>query len=88
MTELNAGDETPGDVSYTQITTRLDQVVVPHTSGYLTPGPTSTNLTIQDICRWDLSEHVLIPTSVTTIAITLEALTRDGPARQDFPRRC
>jgi triacylglycerol lipase len=88
LTELNAGDETPGDVSYTQITTRYDEVVLPHTSGYLTPGPNTTNLTIQDVCRLDPSEHILIPSSSTTIAITLDALTRDGPARADFPRRC
>jgi triacylglycerol lipase len=88
LAELNAGDETPGDVSYTQITTKYDEVVRPHTSGYLTPGPRTTNLTIQDVCRWDLAEHVLVPSSSTTIAITLDALTRPGPARQDFPRRC
>jgi triacylglycerol lipase len=88
LTELNAGDETPGDVSYTQITTRYDELVIPHTRGYLAPGPRTTNLTIQDICWLDLSEHVLIPSSSTTIAITLDALTREGPARADFPRRC
>ena len=46
LTELNAGDETPGDVSYTQITTRYDEVVVPYTSAYLAPGPLTTNVTI------------------------------------------
>ena len=88
LTELNAGDETPGDVSYTQITTKYDEIVRPHTSGYLAPGPNTTNLTIQDVCRLELSEHVLIPSSLTTIAITLDALTREGPARADFPPRC
>ncbi len=85
LTELNAGDETPGDVSYTQITTKYDEIVRPHTSGYLAPGPNTTNLTIQDVCGLELSEHVLIPSSLTTIAITLDALTREGPARADFP---
>ena len=88
LTELNAGDETPGDVSYTQITTKYDEVVQPHTSGYLAAGPNTTNLTIQNVCPIDLSEHVLIPASLTTIAITLDALTRVGPARQNFPRGC
>ena len=88
LTELNAGDETPGDVSYTQITTKYDEIVRPHTSGYLAPGPNTTNVTIQDVCRLELSEHVLIPSSLTTIALTLDALTREGPARADFPRRC
>ena len=79
LTELNAGDETPGEVSYTQITTKYDEIVRPHTSGYLAPGPNTTNVTIQDVNRFDLSEHVLIPASLTTISITLDALTREGP---------
>ena len=81
LTRLNAGDETPGKVSYTQITTRYDEVVVPHTSGYLRPGPRTTNVTIQSLCRRDLAEHILIPMSRTTVAITLDALTRKGPAK-------
>ena len=80
LTDLNAGDETPGDVSYTNVTTRYDTVVVPHTSGYLEPGPQSTNLTLQDVCPVDLSDHLQIPMSGTAIAITLDALTRVGPA--------
>ncbi|MEJ7833685.1 MAG: alpha/beta fold hydrolase [Nocardioides sp.] len=88
LTRLNRGDETPGRVSYTQITTRLDEVVVPHTSGYLEPGPRTRNVTIQDKCRSDLAEHVLIPMSRTAIAITVNALTRRGPARAGFQPGC
>jgi len=80
LRRLNAGDETPGRVSYTQITTRYDEVIVPHTSGYLTGSLRTTNVTIQNLCRRDPAEHVLIPMSRTTIAITLDALTRRGPA--------
>ena len=67
-------------VSYTNITTKYDEVVVPHTSGYLEPGPQTTNLTLQDVCPTDLAEHVQIPMSATAIALTLDALTRPGPA--------
>lgn len=81
LARLNRGDETPGRVSYTQITTRYDEVVVPHTSGYLTRGPRTTNVTIQSLCRSDLREHLFIPLSPTTIRIALDALTRKGPAR-------
>jgi len=88
LQRLNAGDETPGDVSYTQITTTYDEVVVPHTSGYLTEGPRTTNLTLQDVCPLDTSDHLLIPTSTTTIAIALDALTREGPAREDVQVAC
>ncbi len=81
LSRLNGGDETPGKVSYTQITTQYDEVVVPHTSGYLTPGPRTTNVTIQRLCRSDWAEHIFVPMSDTTIAITLDALTGKGPAR-------
>ena len=80
LTNLNAGDETPGPVSYTNITTRYDEVVVPHTSGYLEPGPETTNVTLQDVCATDFAEHIQIPMSATAIELTLNALTRPGPA--------
>jgi triacylglycerol lipase len=80
LANLNADDETPGAASYTNITTRYDEVVVPHTSGYLEPGPQTTNLTVQDVCPTDLAEHVQIPMSRTAIALTLDALRRPGPA--------
>jgi triacylglycerol esterase/lipase EstA (alpha/beta hydrolase family) len=80
LTNLNAGDETPGSVSYTNVTTRYDEVVVPHTSGYLTPDAQTTNLTLQDVCAVDTSDHLQIPMSGTAIAIVLDALGRVGPA--------
>ena len=88
LRDLNAGDETPGDVSYTQITSRFDEVVVPHTSGYLTPGERTTNVTIQSKCPLSISEHVLIPMDRATIGITLDALTHDGPADPSYQPRC
>lgn len=88
LASLNAGDETPGPVSYTQITTRYDEVVVPHTSGYLAPGPLTTNLTIQAACPLALADHLLVPTNRTTIALTLDALTHAGPARASYRPAC
>ncbi|WP_435771875.1 esterase/lipase family protein [Nocardioides sp. SYSU DS0651] len=88
LARLNAGDETPGPVSYTQITSRYDEVVVPHTSGHLTPGPRTTNVTVQDKCPLSLAEHLLLPSDTGAIAITLDALTRPGPARPSFQPRC
>ncbi|GAA1788640.1 alpha/beta fold hydrolase [Nocardioides hankookensis] len=88
LTRLNAGDETPGKVSYTQVTTRYDEVVVPYTSAYLAEGPRTTNVTVQDLCPADLAEHVTIPMSRTAIAVTLNALTRRGPADPGFRPSC
>jgi triacylglycerol esterase/lipase EstA (alpha/beta hydrolase family) len=88
LTRLNAGDETWGPVSYTQISTRYDEVVVPYTSAFLAPGPRTTNVTIQDSCPADSAEHVFIPMSRTAIAWTLDALTRPGPADPAFRPVC
>lgn len=88
LSNLNAGDETPGTVSYTQITTEHDTVVVPHTSGYLEPGERTTNLTIQDKCPGDWAEHLQIPMSDTAIALTLDALNRDGAADPAYQPPC
>lgn len=88
LRNLNAGDETPGDVSYTQITTRYDEVVVPHTSGYLAAGPNTTNVTLQDKCAVELAEHLTIPLATPTVSLVLDALTHAGPARASFRPRC
>ena len=88
LAELNAGDETPGRVSYTQITTRYDEIVVPHTSGYLAEGPRTTNVTIQDSCPGDLAEHGFVAGSPTSLQWVLNALGRPGPADPDFRPRC
>lgn len=89
LTRLNAGDETPGGaVSYTQVTTRYDEVVVPHTSGYLAAGPRTTNITLQDKCPFEATEHLFIPLATPSLSITLDALTHNGPARPSFQPRC
>jgi len=83
LTRLNSGDETPGAVDYTSITTRYDEVVVPHTSGYLERGRDTaqlTNVTVQETCAVDLAEHVSLPLSLTTYAWVADALAHDGPA--------
>ncbi len=47
LTNLNAGDETPGSVSYTVVETRYDEVVIPYTSAFLS-GANTTNVLLQD----------------------------------------
>lgn len=79
LEELNHPDETPGDVDYTQVVTRYDEVVVPYTSGFL-EGERSTNITLQDHCPADAAEHLTIPMDRQAIAWVLEAFDRDGPA--------
>ncbi len=84
---LNTPDETPGDVDYTQVVTRYDEVVVPYTSGFLT-GDRSTNITLQDYCPADSAEHVSIPMDRQAIAWVLDAFDREGPADPAAPIGC
>lgn len=88
LLHLNKGDETPGRVSYTQITTRYDEVVVPYTSAYLEPGRRTTNVTVQDTCPLELTEHLTIPMDPAAIGWTLNALTHRGPADPRFRPAC
>ena len=87
LRHLNAGDETPGSVSYTNVVTRNDEVVLPHTSGFLT-GPNTTNIRLQDKCRFDLADHLLIPSDGPAIRLTLNALGRVGPASPSYQPSC
>lgn len=51
---LNAGDDTPGNVSYTAITTAAELVVTPYTSVYLANDGNIANIRVQSQCfgRW------------------------------------
>jgi hypothetical protein len=88
LTELNAGDESPGPVSYTNVVTRYDAVVDPYTSGHLAEDAGVTNVTLQDSCPLDVADHVSIPADGPAIEWTLEALGRPGPADPAFRPTC
>jgi triacylglycerol lipase len=88
LLNLNAGDETPGSISYTQVTTRYDEVVTPYRSAYLETGPRTTNVTLQDRCPLDVAEHLGIIYDPVALAWVLNALGRPGPADPGFRPRC
>jgi triacylglycerol lipase len=88
LRRLNSGDESPGFVSYTQLVTRYDEVVIPYTSGYLDPDARVTNLTLQDKCPNDTAEHLRIIYDAPAIQITKHALRRSGPASPTYQPAC
>ena len=89
MENLNAGNETPGRrVSFTQITTELDEVVTPYTSAFL-DGRKSTNIVVQDKCPDDAYEHVGIIYDPVAVQWVENALKRKGrPASPRFAPDC
>ena len=87
LTNLNAGDETPGDVSYTQVETTYDEVVLPYTSAFLS-GPNTTNVRLQDRCPLDPVEHLSIIYDPVALRWVENALARRGPADPAFRPSC
>lgn len=58
LTELNAGDDSIGDVHYTAIATKYEEVVLPYTSIHLDARDGNiTNVTVQDHCPRRFVEH-------------------------------
>lgn len=80
LLELNAGDETPGRVSYTVVQTMYDEVVTPFTSAFLAGGANTANILLQDACPAEVVDHHEIPNSQLAVRWTLQALGRPGPA--------
>jgi triacylglycerol lipase len=85
ITALNAGDETPGDISYTQVETRNDEVVTPYTSAFLDSG---TNVLLQDKCPADPVEHLTIVADPVALQWVESALGRPGPADPRLVPHC
>jgi triacylglycerol esterase/lipase EstA (alpha/beta hydrolase family) len=74
---LNAeGDTVPG-VDYTVIATKYDEVTTPYRSTFLTAGPGATvqNITIQNGCPIDFSDHLSMSFGPRISAIVRRALT-------------
>jgi len=86
---LNAGDEAPPPVDYTVVQTRLDEVVTPYTSAFLSgPRARVTDVTLQDRCPGDAVDHVDVPTDRVAVQWVENALAVRGPADPRFRPRC
>jgi triacylglycerol lipase len=77
MAVLNAGDETPGPISYTSIYSAHDELVQPWTTAELRGG---RNILIQDFCPGRAVTHVSMLLDAAVYALVLDALTHPGPA--------
>lgn len=85
LAALNAGDETPGDVSYTSVFSRTDEYVwatdggsIPWDQGAHIEG--ASNLAIQDICPGRVGEHFQALFDAAYYAVIVDALANPGPA--------
>jgi len=80
LDSLNAGGETVAGVSYTVIESRYDEVVTPYTSAFLS-GAGVTDITLQNQCPLDLSDHLEIAADPVALADVLNALDPAHPVR-------
>lgn len=96
VTTLNAGDESPGEVSYTSIYTAEDELVQPSygpgATAILAEDANVANLMIQDACPGRVVDHLTIGTTDrAAFLLTLAAFDQDGPldvAALDLPELC
>jgi triacylglycerol lipase len=80
---LNNGPITQPGTAYTQILTRYDEAILPYTAGIINE-PGAVNITIQDKCSNDFSDHVSIVSDPNVAHFVLKAL---DPA-YNLPLRC
>jgi triacylglycerol esterase/lipase EstA (alpha/beta hydrolase family) len=87
LSALNAGGDTIPGVTYTVIATRYDEISTPYAATFLTAGPGATvhNVTLQDGCPIDLSDHVSMSYSPRAIGIVRKALDPLAPAPPCLP---
>lgn len=76
LAKLRAGGVAVPGISYTNITTRYDELVVPYTSG-IEPG--MHNIVVQNVCPLDLSDHLELAASPVAAALVLNALDPAHP---------
>jgi hypothetical protein len=77
MAALNAGDETPGAVSYTSLYSQTDELVQPSITARLDG---ASNIAIQDVCPGRPVEHASMAADAAVYALVIDAFTHAGPA--------
>jgi triacylglycerol esterase/lipase EstA (alpha/beta hydrolase family) len=78
LANLNATPTVPG-VHYTVIESRGDEVVTPYTNAFLPAASNVTNITVQNQCILDGSDHLEIAADPIALADMLNALDPSAP---------
>ena len=76
MQKMRAGGVAVKGIRYTNIVTKYDELVSPYTSG-IEPG--MTNITVQDSCATDYTEHFEIAADPVAAGYVLNALDPAHP---------
>jgi triacylglycerol esterase/lipase EstA (alpha/beta hydrolase family) len=81
LTRLNQSP-TASSVKYVVIETADDDVVTPYTNAFLPAAANVQNITLQNQCRQDASDHVSIPYDSNALQDMINALGPDSPGFQ------
>jgi triacylglycerol esterase/lipase EstA (alpha/beta hydrolase family) len=81
LTALNRGPQTWPGISYTQIYTRTDEIIVPYLSSSLRPASNVRNIAVQELCPTETVEHFGMAYDNAAWLLGMEALVHPGPAR-------
>ena len=81
LANLNVTPTQPG-VQYVNIETRDDEVVTPYTNAFLPAGPNVQNITLQNQCPQDKSDHLSIAYDSNALQDMINALGADSPSFQ------
>lgn len=81
LTSLNQTPTVPG-VKYVVIQTKDDEVVTPYTNAYLPAAPNVENITLQNQCSQDASDHLSIGYDSNALQDMINALGPDDPSFQ------
>jgi triacylglycerol esterase/lipase EstA (alpha/beta hydrolase family) len=80
LASLNATPTVPG-VHYTVIESKDDEVVTPYTNAFLPAASNVTNITVQNQCALDGSDHLEIAADPVALADMLNALDPSAPVK-------
>jgi triacylglycerol esterase/lipase EstA (alpha/beta hydrolase family) len=80
LTALNQGPQTWPGLSYTQIYTRTDEVIVPNLASSLPPAGNVRNVAVQELCPTETVEHFGMAYDNAAWLLGMDALTHPGPA--------
>lgn len=80
VNQLNADGDTVAGVDYTVVGTRYDEITNPYDLTFLKPGPGATvhNITLQEGCEQDVSDHLTMMYSPRALSIALRAIDPAG----------
>ena len=80
LAALNQGPQTWPDISYTQIYTRTDELIVPYLASSLPPAGNVDNIAVQELCPTETVEHFGMAYDNAAWLLGMDALTHPGPA--------